>query len=494
MAVRFDPMTGEPITDHEGAKYEQGMRFDPMTGEPITDKRDAKQERTVRFDPMTGRPIREKKRVPIGVKVVCGIAAGAAIAAAAAVSLFPRIVFGKNYKIVQAASNTFKENHLTENFNALPVLESGKYTVTVNIDTDKLETVLTLASNLSKKEFTLAGAVSAGVVNTDFVAKVNDSEVLLSAPDFVDETLRYSYKEEKSSYFEKLVEDTLNTDVEEIDETMKNLFSEKRDESLSESVAKASIQVIKTLDFEKADKRKFTVDGKNRSCNGYTLKVDEDLVSDVCDIYEDAVDEYMQGLDEVSSIAGAGTLDSKRMFDEIRDSFEDVEYELSVYLYKKQIAAIEIEGEGEEFLIEFCGGSTPWESTIVSVEGKEVLKLTGSVQKDVEDMSLEVEGIEVAEYSYNFKDGDFELKLGEGDYTFAKLRGNILHSGKEYTYKVSDIPMGDLGEGFVQVQIKEGAEMPEIKTKETLDIGTMSESDWEEFAKDIMGIFYEWLW
>ena len=51
--MRFDPMTGEPITTAEPESEE--MQFDPMTGKPITNGEPESEE--MRFDPMTGKPI-----------------------------------------------------------------------------------------------------------------------------------------------------------------------------------------------------------------------------------------------------------------------------------------------------------------------------------------------------------------------------------------------------------------------------------------------------
>ena len=51
--MHFDPMTGKPITNAELETEE--MHFDPMTGEPITSGEPKSEE--MHFDPMTGKPI-----------------------------------------------------------------------------------------------------------------------------------------------------------------------------------------------------------------------------------------------------------------------------------------------------------------------------------------------------------------------------------------------------------------------------------------------------
>ena len=492
MEMKFDPMTGEPI--QTPPQQEPEMKFDPMTGQPIQTPPQQEPEmkfyhmtgqpiiggetKEKRFDPMTGKPIQEtgKASVPKAVKIaVIAVAAVAAVGIVAAQAV-PRIVLGKNYKIVQAIGNTMESNHLMDNMSPIGVMASGKYTVTVDGSVENVGVEAALAMNSSAKKASLEGHASYMGFGVDMAASMDDSQVLVSIPELTDQTLRYSYVEEKNGYLIDLLEEE-GLDTEQIDEAFCSVFSTSSGSDTVEEFRKASIKAVKAMDFQKADKRQVSIDGKNRKCQGYTLEIDGDLICDLCDIYEDAYDACMEDL--LDETVG----NPSELFDEIRDEAEDMEGDLTIYIYKKKVAAVVYELDGHELSLELHGGNTPWANATLEMDDEEIMTLSGSVKNKVEILEVEAMNVDLFSYEYNYKTGDLELSIAGNE---IELEGIVKKSGKNCVYAVSNLRVdGSNVDMDGQITIQKGANYAKISEKDVFDIGNASESDWEELSENM---------
>ena len=480
---KFDPMTGKPLGQPQGNAE---RKFDPMTGKMLNQNAG-----TGRFDPMTGKPVQEKNRGgKKGIKIACGIAAGLVAIVVLLINLVPRIIFGSNYAVVRAASHTFLQNNLIENMNMADIAAGGKYTVTVDGKAKGLDVSMTAAADIPGKEMSVEGKASVMGLGADFAMKMDDKEMLLQVPQISKSTYLYSYAEKKSGFLIDLLEDE-GIDVQEFDEALRNIFSTDQERDVAKIFANATKEVLKLVEFEKSDKREVRIDEKSRSCQGYTMHMGEDFVLDVCDIYEDATDEYIKTMSAMYESARLGGLDSLEdsfsdLFDEIRDAAEDADCDLTVYVYKKQIAAVLVKTDRDEMVLELHGGNTPWENmTLESENYGTVMELTGSVNDDTERMELEVDGTSLMEYSYNYKNGDLEVEIGP-DYDELRFEGNMQRSGKDFTFELDRLTVDDERQDFsMSVHLKKGADIVKISKEDVVDLGNIGRGEWEDLFEEL---------
>ena len=201
------------------------------------------------------------------------------------------------------------------------------------------------------------------------------------------------------------------------------------------------------------------------------------------------MDAHLEEVGDVEDLMGDADVDFGEMFDEIRDEAEDVDGELTIYIYKKTVAAIVIEADGNDMVLELHGGNTPWENATLEVDGYEVMQLSGSVDKKVESMELEFAGTEVFSYEYDLKTGDLDLSIDDGE---LKLEGNVLKNKKSCTYAISDMTVeGESIDIDGQITIQKGANIAKISTEDVFDIGNASESDWEDLVSDLQDELYD---
>ena len=434
---------------------------------------------------MTGKPIQEagKARGAKGIKIAIAAVAAVAVVGIVAVQAAPRILLGKNYKVIQAVGNTFESNHLMDNMNSLDILSSGKYTVNVDASVENVGVEAAFATNTSAQKASMEGKVSYRGEDIDMAAMIDDKQMLVSLPTLTDRTLKYSYIEEKDGYLIDMLEDE-GIDVEPIDKTFESFFSKSSKKTGEEVFRKASIKAVKALDFDKSDKRQISIDGKKRNCQGYTSEIDEDLICELCDIYEDAFDEYLEEVGGADDLMKEMDADPSEIFDEIRDQAEYLEGDLTIYIYKKRVAAAACEIDENEVVLELHGGNTPWENTTLEVEGREIMALSGSVKDKVETVNLEVFDAEVFSYEYNYKNGELELAIGEDDEI--ELEGSVLKSRKNCIYKISDLRVdGSPVDMNGQITIQKGANLAKISEDDIFDIGNASESDWEDLVESL---------
>lgn len=457
------------------------MRFDPMTGEPLTGQPEAEK----RFDPMTGKPIGEKK--PHGGKglKIAVAAVAAVVVIVLVVSMMPRIVYGSNYPVLQAFRNFCRGNHLMENMNFLDVIAGGEFTVTLEGEFEDIDVNMAYALDIPKKEASIEGSASYSGFEADFAAGINESEILLSIPEIFSDTFYYSYVEEKDGYIVDLLEDE-GVDIDDVDYMLQQIFATDKTEQ-EKKMEKAVKEMLGLLEFEKDDKRDIEIDDKMRSCRGYKLSVDGRLLEDMLGILEDAMDK------ELGVTVGDDFF--AVLYDELDAVYDEIECDVYVYVYKKQLAGIIIDSNAldNEIVVEFHGGNTRWENTTIEVEDM-TAELTGSVKNNVERMELrweypyyDIDGV-VFEYTYNFKNGDLELEAGDGAIS---LEGNVLKSSKQsYEFALERIlAYRERVDVDLKGVVKKGADIAEISRENLFDIGNADEDDWMDIIEDVYDIY-----
>lgn len=449
------------------------QKFDTMTGEPLGQKKEEQ-----KFNVMPETEIKQGKKFPKWLKIGGIAVAGVAVIVFATVNIAPRIILGKNYKIVKAAKNHFERNHLMENLDSSKILTSGNYNLQISGNFEENEIEVCFANNLSANQMSLEGKISSGEIGAEGIIYVDDEQVLISAPDVIDEVIRYGYREKLDGDLEDVMR-YAGVDLDEINDMLESIFSDEKGNDFETELKKTSLAVIKNMNFKKADKKEFEINGKDKKCTGYELLVDEDLVTMICDAYEDVWDDYKGQIEILNKFTGAGV--DEEIFDYMRERAEYMEGELAVYLYKNKIAAITYEVDGEEMTVEFHGGNTPWENTTVLINDDEVMELTGDVKNQKETATLEMDGSTVMEYEYDYKSGNFEFET-----PVLEISANLNKSGSDYIYKIEEITSyGYSADVELEITLSEGAKISQIKEKDVFDIGNADYLDIIEFISDI---------
>ena len=487
--MNFDPMTGEPIKKEE-PKVE--MNFDPMTGEPIK-KEEPKVE--MNFDPMTGKPLKggaippipatpvnaggfAKKKsskkwllaLPILAVVVLGVAAFAS-----------GIFTGKATKVALAVANTLgEETKLSKKITANDIILSGNYTVSADMDVEDVSVDVSLRVKDSEKQ--ISGSANVSGIAVSFLGALTNKEVKLQVPMLGDKVFLYNYTGKNNGY---LVEELGDENIEAINSVLKAVSSEKSQTELAKKLTAVIKKEYKTLEFESAGKEKFEIDDKDRSCKGYTTTFTSDNWENIVEGMEDVVEEeYEDALDLAGQELNAS-------FDELKRAMpEDIELEVTFYIYKNKLACIRMEEGSSDMELRFLGGDYRAQNMELEVDGQNYMEIKGSSDKKEETIEAFFMGMPVMKFSYDYDDGDFECYCYD-DYEQLQIDGNIQSSGKEMTMELERITMGGMSVNVDgTVTVKKGTDMERFDGEE-FDIGNASESDFMALAQALyaLGIY-----
>ena len=488
MEMKFDPMTGEPIKAPEQQEAEPGMKFDPMTGEPIKtpEQQTAEQQEAepeMKFDPMTGKPIsaQGKKTGKKWVKIL-------GIVAVVAVVVFAGIKSGlflkKSDKVLLATYNTLKdEPQILKDLNAeklYKIVSGNNYTITVDGNYAGQGVQVEYASDSSQKQ--LRGTVDIeNIPDIEFTMALDSKQLKAQIPAISSKVFTYNYKDENKDGY---IADAIGSKtLEQVDSALENLYSQKEQKTVAEDIVKAVRKEYESLEFQKADKKEFEINGKDRKCKGYKFTVDEDNVANVLEAVEDILEENYE------QAAALADVSMKAVFSELNSEIRNMpDMECSVYVYKNKLAAFEINydyGRDEEAMeIVFEGGDFRTQNMKITFLDNDresaVIELKGDKDGSTEKYRLNIENgsryYELGSLKYDRKDGDFDLVIDNVD-----VSGNIVSKSNEITFKLDRI-LGVDGE----VSVKKGSKMTKLKGDER-DIMDLDEGDLLDLYRDVYG-------
>lgn len=477
--LNFDPMTGQPIpqTEETPAPASEPMGFDPMTGQPIQQNASA----PMGFDPMTGQPINAvpgQSVPPTNKKWVLPVAIGGGVLVIALIVVLVIVsgVFSKPItQISVAATNTLEGagGELGQVFLDVSDIALGESTVSAKMNIDGDDVMVEYRNGKKEKQLALTLDVS-GAPTLDATASLTDKELKAQVPALTDLVFTYNYTEEPDGF---IFEDFSSDDIELLNSSLESLYNIEQEPTLPKKELKELEKIIYSLEFEKADKEEFEINGKDVKCKGYTTTIDEDFVDELFDAYKDFYIAYM-GEDYEDVIDD--------MMDELAYEFEDMpEVEATFYLYKKELAAIILDVDGYEMEILFEGGDYRAQNIVIAMEGDEIIEIEGETNGSVEERILTVEGEEFISYEYDSKSGDFECFISDGYYDYEIADANIKSKNGQVTFYVEDFTVDGVGMEM-ELIIKKGAKMDKL-SGETFDLGNASESDLEDLIYDELG-------
>jgi len=486
----FDPMTGQPIG---GGNASSGMSFDPMTGEPI---REGSASAGSGFDPMTGQPIGGGSAPsgmgfdpmtgqPLGkgagkksfgaLKWVLGIAVPVvAVGVVVFAGIKSGLFLGKSGKVMMAVNNTFQDStHLAEDLNFADILDSDKYTVEVSGEMPEGSAAITYG--VSSDDKMLSGNLDiSGMPEIEFSAMLDSEALRLSIPSLDDQVYAYYYQSENDGYLMS------NVDQESIDamnDALVSLYSNSDYEDMVNDLKDCVKDELKNLEFEKASAREYEVDGKDRSCKGYVTVITADNMINIVDAMEDLfADQY----------GAQYELMMRENFDELRyelDAMSDIE--LTFYIYKNKLSAVNLYCEGSEIEWRFLGGDTRMQNMEIVADGETVMEVRGSVEGTEERTRVFADDVEVLDLQYDYKSGNFKVNAGQ----LFSCKGNIQSGKKEFSITLDRLEYAFL-EADINgtVTVKKGVEKLDMDGEE-FDIGNASLSDVEELGMKFYGLF-----
>lgn len=392
-----------------------------------------------------------------------------------------------NQKVVQAAGNTVAYNELMKALDNSAIIKDGIFTTDIEMDVEGVTLQTTIALDRPDAKASIKGEVDAMGLGTDFEGSLADGEILLNV-DLLERTFRYSYTEKKDGFLADYTAEQ-GLELDQVDKALKAFFSESEPKTMEDIKQSEVVRVLMKVELVKAEAKNFKVDGESVKCQGYEYEFDSDFLLDLVDAIED---DYYSAIDEMDDLQFSGGLSKKQLkenmkeeFNDLRDEVKGVDGVIRFYVYKKQLAAIYVEADGEELLVEFHGGSTPWANTEVSLDDKTVLELNTEMSGDTEEVTLFVEGEKVLEYEYNPKNGEFLFVIED-----FKMEGVIENKEEAQTITIESIKTdGERVDAEFKVTVEKGASVEVIDDDDAFDLGNASEGEYEELYSDIQQIF-----
>ena len=473
---RFDPNTGRPINDQA-----QGpQRFDPNTGRPINDQAQGAQ----RFDPKTGRPITVAPKMQINTKMIA-IIGGIAVAVIIILALLPILTLGKNYKLIKAAKNTFKPDKIVEQTHLLSILDGKKFTISgegaYKYYGTNYSGNASYACDLKGHKQYVSGKLKAGSTEVEAKALIDKEKLAVTVPALYDSTIIYNYKKDKTGYLADYLLDNYNLNLEDVDDFLSEINPDTDGDSFEKDAAAIMKKQVNSLSFHKTKSDTFTINDKDRNCKGYECKIRTSTANKWIDDYTKLYKKY------TDDTTGA---DANSVFDDIRSSVNSYgDIDLTVYLYKNQIAAIVTEGQqgSSEYKVEFNGGSNPVQNYVVTRNGGIVLKKYEYISDGIETMTYTL-GSSSMKLDYEKKTGNIEIQCSDsyGSFTSFSIDGTMKANSNKFTFEMSSIRSG--GESLPvegTITISKGAKIPSVSVKNAFDIGKANENKFNEFLKDV---------
>ena len=473
---RFDPNTGRQINDQA-----QGpQRFDPNTGRPINDQAQGAQ----RFDPKTGRPITVAPKMQINTKMIA-IIGGIAVAVIIILALLPILTLGKNYKLIKAAKNTFKQDKIVEQTHLLSILDGKKFTIAgegaYKYYGTNYSGNASYACDLKGHKQYVSGKLKAGSTEVEAKALIDKEKLAVTVPALYDSTIIYNYKKDKTGYLADYLLDNYNLNLEDVDDFLSEINPDTDGDSFEKDAAAIMKKQVNSLSFHKTKSDTFTINDKDRNCKGYECKIRTSTANKWIDDYTKLYKKY------TDDTTGA---DANSVFDDIRSSVNSYgNIDLTVYLYKNQIAAIVTEGQqgSSEYKVEFNGGSNPVQNYVVTRNGGIVLKKYEYISDGIETMTYTL-GSSSMKLDYEKKTGNIEIQCSDsyGSFTSFSIDGTMKANSNKFTFEMSSIRSG--GESLPvegTITISKGAKIPSVNVKNAFDIGKANENKFNEFLKDV---------
>ncbi len=391
----------------------------------------------------------EKTNSKKGVFIVIGLILAVAILFGGYMGLKASGMFlSTPEKILQAVENTLEDKSpLEKALDYSDLLKSGKYSEEIVIGLNGYSVEAGVATDKKNKQAFVIANIP-GINNLEAILNMDKSKVQLYAPFIIEGTFAYDYTKPMGGIIKyALGENVTDEDYKAFNDALKQIYEADFESAADTKKNKEDIKKLKswysTLEYEKASKETFVIDGKEVSCEGYSTTITSDNLCELIDIIKDtnAMKDYVENLNSLlKDTNSTPDVNIDDAFEEIKNNFASFpNMDVDIYIYKNKLAAVRfsVKEESETTTLDliFEGGNYRTENWKLLMNGVALAKMEGSSDKNECSQKLYVTDKEFFSYNYNIKDGDLELSIP--DVVNAKL--NIEKTKKKLTVTLKNL-------------------------------------------------------
>lgn len=534
MGVNYDPNTGEPIYTQENPN--QIVGYDPNTGAPIYagSQQNMNQEMPNQVYPNQGYPNQvypnqgypnaygyqmppQKKKFPVWIFIVIAAVVVLLIGGGVAAAFVSGAFVSPTKKILIAAGNTFQTSDLMQAMDTTSYAKDGQYSVGIGVNLDDVEidsedfsgveVNMEVGADIPNGVYALNGDVYLPQIGMEISAEgyLDREELVFAVPDILNTSFVYHYSENPQGY---LAEQAGYENMEMVNKllswyTNQNTVADQ--EKLVTDLKNELLGVYNTCEFKSDKGAAFEVDGQSRKCKAYSTELNKAKIVELLDAIERAYGPYMETqnelMREMMEIADPyGTyeeMDLAETMQELKDELnDDMSSKLTVYLYKKQIAAITLTDATSDYVnLEIMGGDYPLQNWrfAAKVEDEDLdFEAVKSASRNgtMESSEIVITGEEdlTIQWKYDPTDGSLGGKfyMDEGGVEFD---GSIAKSDTEMKIAFDRIDVDTMTDdmslsGYLTISDDAKLERPSY---EEFDIGTATEDDMIGFVMSHYG-------
>lgn len=418
----------------------------------------------------TEEPPKKKK-----IGFVAGVCAGLLVIGAVLAAFFVLGIFDSpQIKVYKAIYNTINDkSELREKLDISSVIESGDFTIDLaaNVSLSGMSITEEVKVACAKDRREIFADIT--IPNLDYFTfnKFNfgiqtDSDTVKFYSDRLSDVYYLDFSKKPTGFLGE-------GDNYEVFEQLVSQFKRFAEADLtgnSESNEEMFKKLIMDLDFEKADKEYFDVNGTERKCQGYVTEVNP-----------------------IELIGAMLSQDDDSFFNQYMASESVDDMEVTFYIYGGELAGIIFDIDDTDVMIAFEGGDYRTQNVVVKADREEILKVKGSTSYSVEKRKLLIDGEEVASYKYDVKRNEITLSADVQGYPVSLVFD--IESGKDgLSVKLDDALVMGMGitalldECKVEFVAGKGADISKITGNE-IDLGAMSLAELDEFAYEIEAAF-----
>lgn len=497
MEKRFDPMTGEPITGEGKADESSSADAQATAEETLQNVENVASEETLETPVNNSEAINvtgegdapKKDGKKVAIIVIIGIIFLVALIASAFVVIRQKAL-GKNHKIIDAAYNTVKDEPLITTFSDVK-FDPFKITLALSGEGEGVSADLTTALDMTSSDMSITGTVGYDSMTFNVAAYMDDTELLFSVPEFTDKTLVYNYVDAKTGY---ITEITDSSNLDELDKSLQSIFGTPVNaddydsvKSVEEELLNISKDNFNELDFEKVDAKDCTVNEESVKCKGY-----------VTTLTKENVDNWITDCREAFANSNSSDNSSwEDVFSTIEDHEDEIDgTEVSFYLYKNQIAEIDVVSQEATVIIEFQGGATPTENIVVTRDDEEIFSKKGTTDGTTETSVYTFDGTDSYTLAYNTESGDMEVKSADDAYTPFAMSGNLAVTADSVTFEISSLSYDGEDMDFSgKAVLSSGADVSVMEASDdAFDISSATEDDWMDLLMEIQTVMYNMMY
>lgn len=428
--------------------------------------------------------------------LIIGICAAAAVLVLALIVIAVRsLAMSPRGKVFQAVAATMKETpEIVSDLKAVGnILSEDRYTLgfTMEIDGDTVSGEY--RNSTSDKQIYLAADVDSDQL--DVLCGVHAGVFKAAAMDW-DYVFTYDPKRDNDGY---LCENMRKKELEQLNSMLESMTSDKADnKALQKELTSALLQESETLEFKEAKPEEFEVDGQDRECKGYKVRINEKNLA-----------HYMEAVGEITAkrmpkdMMDEFTDEMEELIEEIED--DDFDLDITFYLYKKKLAAVTFEMDDygdEEWVIAFQGGDYRMQNVVISLlyDGETYGEAEISCKKKGSVETISIESDADMTITYDTKSGVVSMEYDD-NWSECYIEGIYKHSGSEASFSLEAFEVD--GDSLMEeedvslmIYVKKGAEIEKYSGTE-FDLGGAEEDDFEDLIDDLREnseLFEDWFY